>query len=486
MFLAIHAITQQGGLLADKLLVVMPEAQGFALYPNDASKACQIEGAFKAHFARQFADFSVHLCICSIGIMTRVLAELATNKRQDPAVICMDEQGQFVVPVLSGHRGGANKWALRIAEAIGAQAVITTASDASGSLSVDLLGAAYGWQLEPSCETDITAVSAAVVNRRPVCIEQHSGHRRWWPHQMPWPTNWTHLTGESTADSHEARIVISHKADLAAFSGPTVIWRPSVLEIGIGCDRNTPQEVIAQALSAFCLQHDLSPLAIRSLNSIQLKANEVGLIAFAKQLAVPFKCFSAKQLADVEGIENPSATVERCIGVKSVAEAACLYASNSKKLLAAKFKFKAQGFNVTLAACLTEPVNAEIERKPKAMKDYAYHLILCGGRHCDDGGIKTFASQLRRLSATELPNEQRLKLTRSQCVGGCRTGYRAVLYRHDQQVDPNHGVWLQNLENMPFDTWRTLFQALLKKQPWSDILPSQFIAQISCKSGQAS
>ncbi|QIZ76311.1 cobalt-precorrin 5A hydrolase [Ferrimonas lipolytica] len=479
MSLAIHAITRNGTQLAEQLMAALPPAHGFAMYPQEGGAASTITGSFKAHFGAIFNDFGAHLCICSVGIMTRVLADLATNKRDDPAVICMDEQGQFVVPVLSGHRGGANAWAMRIAEVVGGQAVITTASDASATLAVDLLGAAYGWQLDPCCEDDITAVSAAVVNNQPVYFEQTSGHRQWWPHQKPWPTHWL-----SSADGATARVVISHSTDTPAFAGPTVIWRPSVLDLGIGCDRNTPQHVIAAAVTAFCQQHQLSPLSIRRINSIDLKADEVGLIGYAKQIGVPFRCYHKQQLANVAGIENPSATVERCIGVSSVAEAACLFGSGCSTLLAPKFKFKAHGFNVTVAACVEQAVKpaASMLQQAKPMKGYRYHLILCGGRHCDDGNGKSFASKLRRLAAVELAPEQRLKITRSYCVGGCRTGLRAVLYRHDQQTDPNHGVWLQHLEDMPFGQWRALFQALPSKQRWTELLEPQFIAQTACLS----
>ncbi|TKB50054.1 cobalamin biosynthesis protein [Ferrimonas aestuarii] len=492
--IALYAITANGKQLMASLQQRLGQGQCFALHGAKDSDAKGSESmSFKAVLAEQFAWFDCHICFCSVGIVTRLMAPLLKDKRQDPAVICIDEQGQFVVPVLSGHRGGANAMALRVAELLGAQAVLTTASDASQTLAVDLLGAAYGWRLDPACEPDLTQVSAAVVNGQALEFLVHSGHRKWWPHQRPWPSHWHWNTNLETepSPSAQARIAISHRQSLPAFQGPTAIWRPKVLDLGVGCDRGTPANVVEQALEAFLQQHDLSPLSLRSLNSISLKADETGLIGTANRLKLPFDCFDAERLDGVEGIENPSATVKRCVGVSSVAEAASLYASQSPRLLAPKFKFKAQGFNVTLAACLHQgdalsPTAEPAHKGGKAMKPFDYHLILCGGHRCGDE-VKPLASKLRRLAATELAGmgeggaDLRLKITRSYCIGGCRKGLRATLYCKSNQSDPNHGLVMQHLEQLNFDQWRQAFAALAQQQSITALWPAhQFDEEAPC------
>ncbi|WP_153914569.1 cobalamin biosynthesis protein [Shewanella sp. TC10] len=475
MTIAIHAITISGKSLAQRLSNEPGFAKTFLLH--GASNEPANKQGFAAHFTEQFSQFDCHICICSIGIMTRILSSLVQDKRTDAAVICIDEQGQFIVPILSGHRGGANQIALRIAEILGAQAVLTTASDAAKTIAVDLLGAPFGWQLDPSCEADITAVSAAVVNQQPLAIEQHSGHQRWFSAHKSWPAQWH----EQATSETQARIVISHHAELSAFNGPTVIWRPKVLHIGVGCDRNTPKHVLEQGLQAFCQQAKISPLSICSVNSIALKADEQGIIALSDQLGVKFNSYHADELSQVEGVENPSPTVMRCVGVPSVAEAACLFAASATQLLAPKFKFKADGYNCTFSASLDKAQAAPKSltqaraKTAKPMRGFYYHLILCTGRHCQEIDGKAWASQLRRLAGTELSIEKKLKITRSNCIGGCRAGMRAMLYCRTNQTDINHGVSLQGLENLSFGQWRTLFTALESEQPIIDSLPTKFI-----------
>ncbi len=104
-----------------------------------------------------------------------------------PAVICVDDQGQFAIPMLSGHRGGANAMAQRVAQILKAMPVVTTASDAANTLSVDMMGAPFGWTLDPQCEAAITSVSAAVVNDQPVLVVQQAGEKSWWPYKRTMP-----------------------------------------------------------------------------------------------------------------------------------------------------------------------------------------------------------------------------------------------------------------------------------------------------------
>lgn len=517
MRIAIHAITRKGQLLAMQLASRLENAEVFVLDRsgewggNTASKQ-----TLRDHLNERFSKFDQHIGIFSVGIATRLLAPLLQDKRTDPGVICVDEAGQFVVPVLSGHRGGANEIAQKVAKILKAQAVITTASDTSETLSVDMFGKPLGWHLAAESEEHITPVSSAVVNGAATLIWQQSGQKDWWKYAKRMPEHiWVSDTQQQPdLSTYSAAIIISNKQHVIDTDLPHVIWRPANIEIGIGCDRNTPLHVLQQGLTTFLTINNLHPDSIAGVHSAELKANELGIIELAQQHKLNFTCYSAQALAEVEGIENPSETVFRCIGIHSVAEAACLHGSQQNKLLIPKFKFNADGFNVTLAACerqFTEPMLARKrknicgenitishsthrtshghrngqdkgfirETKAKPIKHYAHHLFICEGGRCQDEGAEGLAHYIRQiLKSMQLSSgAKRIKVTRSHCVGACRQRATAAIYaRHTQ--DPNHSVWLQSLESLTEAQWRQVLQAIADSTPLIELLNTHFIAEV--------
>ncbi|TVO57157.1 cobalamin biosynthesis central domain-containing protein [Denitromonas halophila] len=184
--IAVVSITRHGIALAGRIARALPGAQLFApakfrdiaeaAAPGMAAcyegkTADQIPGLFKA--------FDAIVAVVSLGAMVRLIAPHLGDKESDPGVVALDEAGRFAIPMLSGHLGGANALAGAVAEAIGAQAVLTTASDARQTLAVDLLGRELGWRFEAS-KAVIVKTSAAVVNDEPVAVVQETGSADWW------------------------------------------------------------------------------------------------------------------------------------------------------------------------------------------------------------------------------------------------------------------------------------------------------------------
>ena len=137
---------------------------------------------------RTFADYDGHVFVLAVGATVRLVAPLLEDKRTDPAVVCLDEAGRFAVALLSGHAGGGNALAAEVAGAVGATPVVTTASDAQGTLRVDLLGRELGWTLEDP-RGNATRAAAAVVNGEPVLVADEAGGGAWWPAGAPLPAN---------------------------------------------------------------------------------------------------------------------------------------------------------------------------------------------------------------------------------------------------------------------------------------------------------
>lgn len=235
----IIALTEAGRVLGQRIEKLWPQAQ---LSYKPQPFADQVQGYFSAGESLLF--------ICATGIVMRTLAPVLQDKHQDPPVLVMDEQGRFVIPLLSGHEGGANELARQLAERCHAQLVLTTANS----------------YLQPS------------------------------------------------------------------------------IHVGMGCERGCPVEEL-EALLQQCLgQAQLTLDDIASLSSIDIKADEVGLIELAQRLKLPYHTWDKHQLATMETLlASRSDYVFKTVGVYGVAESAALYSAeqttgNPSELLLAKQK----------------------------------------------------------------------------------------------------------------------------------------------------
>jgi cobalt-precorrin 5A hydrolase len=186
MKIAIVAITRHGIALAGKVVAALPGAQLFAPEKFRSEAGHAAPGAAHCYAGKTgdqipalFANFDGIVAIVSLGAMVRLMAPHLKDKEQDPGVVVLDEAGRYAIPVLAGHLGGANALAGKLADALGALPVLTTASDARETLAVDLLGCELGWTLAASKQV-IMRASAAVVNEEPVALVQEAGSRDWW------------------------------------------------------------------------------------------------------------------------------------------------------------------------------------------------------------------------------------------------------------------------------------------------------------------
>ena len=294
-----------------------------------------------------FARYDCHVFIVSVGAVVRLIAPLLQNKLTDPAVVCVDDAGRVAVSVLSGHLGRGNEFTHQVARALGAQPVITTASDAQGTLTVDILGREFGWSLDDPSR-NVTGACSAVVNRRPVLVVQLAGETGWWPADKPLPPGvvLTHSLEGVDPQQWEALVVI---ADLDIRESHPAVWqaavihRPKSLVLGIGCDKNTPADLVQRGVQTLLERHHLAPASVKGLATIDLKQEEPALLALSAKMGWPLVTYPARQLAGVQGIETPSAMVQKHTGTPGVAEPACLLAAGADKLLVAKQTYTEEG-----------------------------------------------------------------------------------------------------------------------------------------------
>lgn len=243
--IAVVSITRHGIALAGRVVAALPGARLFAPEKFAAEAEAAAPGAAACYAGKTaeqipilLSNFDSIVAIVSLGAMVRLLAPYLGKKESDPGVVVIDEAGRFVIPMLSGHLGGANALAGVIAGALDATAVLTTASDARQTLAVDLLGRELGWAFEASHD-EIVRASAAMVNDEPVAFVQEAGSPDWWRRHAngrsgPLPANLHPFPRLEDVDIARfgAVLWVSHRAlppDLAAsLAGKRVIYRPPV------------------------------------------------------------------------------------------------------------------------------------------------------------------------------------------------------------------------------------------------------------------
>jgi len=340
--LAIVAITRNGVELGQRLTQLFPGSHLY-LPAKFASEQKTGEHPFqesvKEVVGKVFSKYESLVLIMAVGIAVRLLAPELKGKDKDPGVVVVDEKGKFAVSLLSGHKGGANRLASKIASIIGAQPVITTASEVGGTIAVDLLGREFGWQLES--EVNATKVSAAIVNGEKVGIYQDAGERDWWRGTLPQNIRKFSSLEDLGRSACPAALVITDRLlgqEHQALLNRAVVYRPKSLVVGIGCNRGVNCSKIEEAITQVLLEHGLSIKSIRNIATIDLKRDEPGLLEFARKHDLPVEFFTREALSQVKFPSAPSATTFKWVGTPAVCEPTALLSSGSTELVAPKVK----------------------------------------------------------------------------------------------------------------------------------------------------
>jgi cobalt-precorrin 5A hydrolase / precorrin-3B C17-methyltransferase len=304
------------------------------------------------HLAAIWSQHQAFVFCLAAGAVVRLIAPLLQHKSQDPAVVVIDAQGKYVISLCSGHLGKADLLAQAIATTIGATPIITGAAHGLSLPAIDTLGLTYGWL---QGEGNWTGTMAAIAKGDRIEVIQEAGSLLWQEHLPP---EHPFVFGFSEEEVQpQARIWISPTKRKVIPNNddefPKVHWHPRVLWIGLGCERHTSAELIETAIDETCQTYHFATEAIAGIASIDLKADEAGILEVCQKRNLVFKTFTAEQLDQVE-VPTPSEVVKQEVGTASVAEAAAKLAG--KNLLISKQIFKADNSpgGVTIAIAQAE------------------------------------------------------------------------------------------------------------------------------------
>lgn len=284
-------------------------------------------------FRKDKSDGLIFIGAC--GIAVRTVAPFLRGKTVDPAVVVVDEQGQFVISLLSGHIGHANMLARLVAGPIHATPVISTATDLQGCFAVDCWASERGWKISHMALAKET--SARLLEGEPVGF----------------------LADAPLEENLPAGFVADPALDLGIWvsvrNRPVPFRRtlqiiPNVICVGIGCRKGVAKEAVEQAVQQALSDANVDFRAVKTLASIDVKQQESGLCAFAADHSFPIRFFSPHELEQANGSFTGSAFVRETVGVDNVCERAAVLGSGNGSLVVKK----QAGNGVTVAAAMED------------------------------------------------------------------------------------------------------------------------------------
>lgn len=280
--------------------------------------------------------------IGAMGIAVRAIAPFVKTKTKDPAVIVVDELGHFSIPVLSGHIGGANELAVKIADVLGAVPVITTATDINNVFAIDTWAKTQNLRiLNPEC---IKLVSSKLLKGKTVHVKSS------YPIGGKLPEN---IQVNDLKDLDDYDVIITHNnEDIEKINNENILFLiPEIITVGIGCRRGIEFEIIEKSVLNALNKENCHIFSLKAIASIDKKANENGILEFAEKYDLPFNTYSADELNSLEGDFTKSDFVKSVVSVDNVCERSAIAESQGELI-----RRKDAGNGVTVALAIKEPV----------------------------------------------------------------------------------------------------------------------------------
>jgi cobalt-precorrin 5A hydrolase / precorrin-3B C17-methyltransferase len=266
-------------------------------------------GDLVATVTNRWGEVDGLVLVCATGIAVRATAPLLASKVSDPGVVCVDDAARWAIALAGGHRGGANALAREVAALLGAEAVVTTATEAAGLPALDALP---GF----TADGDVAGVTRAWLDGHPPAVVVDGPLAAW-----PLPS------GLATADGARgaARVVVTDRTDPDGPAAGTVVLRPRSVVVGVGtssgADPGGLHALVADALAGA----GLHPAAVAAVATIDRRRTEPAVVELAARLGAPLRTMAGDVLATV-AVPNPSRIVATAVGTGSVCEAAALLA----------------------------------------------------------------------------------------------------------------------------------------------------------------
>ncbi|GAA3628236.1 precorrin-4 C(11)-methyltransferase [Flavivirga jejuensis] len=332
--IAIIAVTEIG---VEKALVIQKEFPKSLVITTLQSNNDHVSTipSISDYLSENFSKLGGICFVTALGICVRLIAPHLKDKNTDPAVISVDDLGLNVQSVLSGHKGGANDFCLKIATILGGKAIISTSSDVQEIWALDTIGNQFDWQTESS--VSMNTIMALFVNNKPTALLLDIKDKGTEHLEKTIPGFVTVFYDESAIDFSQFELFITVSYKIYDATIPSLFFIPKVLSVGSGCSKKLDPFLFQETLKSELKTRGLRFSAIKNFGSIDIKAEQQAYLDFSTKNKIPFRTFTSEKINTVS-VPNPSAVVQSKIGVDGVSESCAILLSGNKNVLVEKQK----------------------------------------------------------------------------------------------------------------------------------------------------
>ena len=321
--IAILSITNNGRELALRIKEIMKNVDVFFIKKDTDYKSDEVtvvNKGLKEFIPQIFDKYEYLVFIMATGIVVRTIAPLVMSKFSDPAILVMDEKGNNIISLLSGHMGGANEMTLYMSDLLNSHPVITTATDVNKKSSLDMIAKKLNGHID-DFRDNVLKINSMLVNNEEVHLYIDGNYKI--NHQ-----GFTLYDKKTDLDKVRNLVVVTNKKyinkmlnkNIENLNEKIIKVTPKDIVIGVGCKKNTDSDHMKNSLIKFLAEYNIDINAVKEIGSIEIKKDEKAIIDLAKYLNVPFKTFSVKEISKVDYLYEKSDWVKKNVGVYSVSD----------------------------------------------------------------------------------------------------------------------------------------------------------------------
>ncbi|MEM6720890.1 MAG: precorrin-4 C(11)-methyltransferase [Bacteroidota bacterium] len=355
---AILSFTDNGLKIAKTLQNEFYRSKVFTTRDCEESKDIKQITSVSELMETSFQKYEAWIFVGALGICVRSIAAYIEDKKTDPAVINVDEQGTYAQSVLSGHVGKANELTTQISRILQATPVISTSSDLQNLWSLDLLAEKFSWKAVHT--TELNKIISLFVNKKPTALvlkvkDQGTAHLE---KTCPDFVNIYYNIEDVNTAKYELLLYVGY--EMLHTKITSLAFYPKCIAIGSGCAKDIESPLFEMGLLEELEKQQIAMESIYALGSADIKAGEQAYLDFSEKFDIPFVTYSGEELNTID-VANPSEVVKEKVGVFGVSEAASALIADTKDWLVEKTKITTQsGKKFTYALALV----ADFERKP--------------------------------------------------------------------------------------------------------------------------
>ena len=321
--IAILSITNNGRELALRIKEIMKNVDVFFIKKDTDYKSDEVtvvNKGLKEFIPQIFDKYEYLVFIMATGIVVRTIAPLVMSKFSDPAILVMDEKGNNIISLLSGHMGGANEMTLYMSDLLNSHPVITTATDVNKKSSLDMIAKKLNGHID-DFRDNVLKINSMLVNNEEVHLYIDGNYKI--NHQ-----GFTLYDEKTDLDKVRNLVIVTNKKDINKILNKNIEnlnekiikVTPKDIVIGVGCKKNTNSDHMKNSLIKFLAEYNIDINAVKEIGSIEIKKDEKAIIDLAKFLDVKFKTFSVEEISKVDYLYEKSDWVKKNVGVYSVSD----------------------------------------------------------------------------------------------------------------------------------------------------------------------